>query len=140
MRRKLSLSVPLLLAMVCAAHAQSAGAGTPNAPTPTPESYNPNASGIYKVGGDVRPPTVVSMVNPEFTEAARKKGISGNVQVALIVDEKGVPKDIRVVHGLGLGLDEKAVEAVRGYRFKPATKDGVPVPVKIFVNVNFQIF
>jgi len=60
--------------------------------------------------------------------------------VYLIVDEKGMPTHVRVVRGVGMGLDEKAVEAVRQYRFKPGTKDGKPVPVDLYIDVNFQIF
>ncbi len=96
--------------------------------------------GVYQVGGSVRAPIVIYSVDPEFSEEARKAKFSGNVQVALIVDANGMPKNIRVERGVGMGLDEKAVEAVRQYRFKPATKDGKAVPVEIYVEVNFQIF
>lgn len=96
--------------------------------------------GVYQVGGSVRAPVVIYSVDPEFSEEARKAKFSGNVQVALIVDASGNPKNIRVERGVGMGLDEKAVEAVRQYRFKPAMKDGKPVPVEIYVEVNFQIF
>jgi periplasmic protein TonB len=56
------------------------------------------------------------------------------------VDKNGNPSDVKVVRGIGHGLDEKAVEAVRQYKFKPATKDGDPVMVDLYINVNFQIF
>ncbi len=80
------------------------------------------------------------MVNPEFTEQARRKKIRGDVLVSATIDEQGLPQYVTVVRGLGSGLDEKAVKAVRQYRFKPATRDGVPVPFFVQVNVNFQIF
>lgn len=96
--------------------------------------------GVYHLGGGVRAPIVVHQVDPEFSEEARKAKFSGNVLVDLIVDEQGNPSHVRVVRGVGLGLDEKAVEAVRQYRFKPATKDGKPVKVELTVDVNFQIF
>jgi protein TonB len=96
--------------------------------------------GIYHLGGGVRAPIVLHQVDPEFSEEARKAKFSGNVLVDLIVDEQGNPSHVRVVRGVGLGLDEKAVEAVRQYRFKPATKDGKPVKVELTVDVNFQIF
>ena len=96
--------------------------------------------GLYHVGGSVRGPQVVFQPDPEFSEEARKAKFSGNVQVALVVDERGLPSHVRVERGVGMGLDEKAVEAVRQYKFKPATKDGKPVPVEIWVEVNFQIF
>jgi protein TonB len=60
--------------------------------------------------------------------------------VYLIVDEKGMPTHVRVVRGAGMGLDEKAVEAVRQYRFKPAMQDGKPVTVDLYINVTFEVF
>ena len=60
--------------------------------------------------------------------------------VTFIVPGSGVPEKISIIHPVGLGLDEKAVEAVRKYKFKPATRNGEPVPVEINVDVNFQIF
>jgi len=91
-------------------------------------------------GGSVKQPQIYFSVEPEYTEEARRKKLSGNVEVYLRVDENGIPSHVRVVKGIGLGLDEKAVEAVQQYRFKPATKDGVPVTVEIHIEVNFQIF
>ncbi len=96
--------------------------------------------GVYHIGGGVRPPSVLYSVDPEFSEEARKAKFSGNVLVDLIVDENGQPSHVRVARGVGMGLDEKAVEAVRQYKFKPATKDGKPVKVELSIDVNFQIF
>lgn len=96
--------------------------------------------GIYHVGGGVRAPIVLHEVDPEFSEEARKAKFSGNVLVDLIIDEQGNPLHVHVARGVGMGLDEKAVEAVRQYRFKPATKDGKPVKVELGIEVNFQIF
>ena len=96
--------------------------------------------GARHVGGSVRAPVVIYQIDPEFSEEARKAKFSGNVQVALIVDEHGLPSHVRVERGVGMGLDEKAVEAVRQYKFKPAMENGKPVPVEIYVEVNFQIF
>ncbi len=77
---------------------------------------------------------------PEFSEEARKEKVSGNVLVYLQVDRQGRPAHVRVLRGLGMGLDEKAIEAVRQYRFKPAMENGRPVAVEMEVDVNFQIF
>jgi len=60
--------------------------------------------------------------------------------VALIVDTHSNPQNLRVIRTLGMGLDEKALEAIRRYRFKPGTKDGKPVPVLITVRVDFNLF
>ena len=60
--------------------------------------------------------------------------------ISIIVDSRGYPQSPRVVRSLGMGLDEKALDAVRRYRFKPAMKDGKPVPVMITVEVNFRLY
>jgi TonB family protein len=85
-------------------------------------------------------PVVLSTVDPEFTVEARKAKMSGVVTVGLTVDESGLPKNVHVVRRVGFGLDEKAVEAVHQYRFKPAMKDGKPVEESLNVEVNFRIF
>ena len=76
----------------------------------------------------------------EFSDEARRTKYQGICMVQLIVDAQGYPQSVRVVHPLGMGLDEKALAAVRGYRFKPSMKDGKAVPVLITVAVNFRLF
>jgi TonB family protein len=95
---------------------------------------------VRNVGGSVRPPTLIYQVDPSFSEQARKAKKSGEVLVSLIVEEDGTPQQVRVVRGVGYGLDENAVNAVRQYRFEPATENGKPVRVHIQVQVRFQIF
>lgn len=97
------------------------------------------APGTVRIGNGVSEPLVLKMAYPEFSEEARRKKVNGNVLVSLVVDENGLPQNVKVVRGLGLGLDEKAVEAVKQYRFKPAMREGVPVKVELNVEVNFQI-
>jgi periplasmic protein TonB len=96
--------------------------------------------GVYQVGGSVRPPIAIYTPDPEFSEEARKAKFSGNVVVSLIVDRDGRPQRVHVLRGVGMGLDEKAVEAVQQYKFKPAMQNGKPVAVYLNVEVNFQIF
>ncbi len=96
--------------------------------------------GLRRIGGGVSAPVVLFAPVPEFSEEARKAKVSGNVLVYLQVDELGRPTHIRVLRGIGLGLDQKAIEAVRQYRFKPALEDGKPVPVELQVEVNFNIY
>jgi protein TonB len=91
------------------------------------------------IGGSVRAPVLTFSVEPEFSEEARKAKFSGNVLVYFVVDENGNPTHVRVMRGVGMGLDEKAVEAVRQYKFKPGMKDGKPVKVEMAIEVNFQI-
>lgn len=98
------------------------------------------ANGIYKIGGGVSWPQLINSVEPEFSEEARKAKRGGNVLVNIVVDTNGNPNHIRVIRSVGMGLDEKAMDAVRGYRFKPAMLNGVAVPVELNVEVPFSIF
>jgi TonB family protein len=78
-------------------------------------------------------------VDPEFSEEARKAKYQGTVLLTIEVGEDGKPHAIRVVSGLGLGLDEKAIEAVSQWKFKPATRNGRPVPAAATIEVNFRL-
>jgi protein TonB len=115
------------------------GIGSGNGSGIGPGSGGNIGGGVQHIGGGVSKPVVLYQVEPEFSEEARKAKFSGNVEVYLWVDTDGRPSHIRVVRPIGMGLDEKAVEAVRQYRFKPAMKDGKPVQVDLYVDVNFQI-
>jgi protein TonB len=105
-----------------------------------PGSGGNTGSGIYHVGGGVSAPVLLYHPDAEFTEEARKNKFYGNVLVDVVVDEQGRPTNVRCVRDVGMGLGEKAVEAVRLYKFKPSMKDGKPVKVEVTVNVDFQIF
>jgi periplasmic protein TonB len=96
--------------------------------------------GLYHVGGGVSPPVLIYSVDAEFSDEARRAKYQGVSVVSLIVDTHGLPQRIRVVRKLGMGLDEKAVEAVKQYRFKPSQYQGKPVPVEITIEVNFHIY
>jgi len=85
-------------------------------------------------------PILIRMVQAQYSAAARKANISGTVLVSLQVEKNGKPSHIRVVRGLGYGLDEKAVEAAAQYRFQPSTKDGQPVVTQINIEMNFQTY
>jgi TonB family protein len=91
------------------------------------------------VGGGVSAPVIVHSVDPEFTQEARTANFQGSVSIQLIVDSQGNPQNVRVVRHLGMGLDEKAVEAVRQYRFRPAMYEGHPVAVQLVVDVDFHL-
>ena len=97
--------------------------------------------GLYRIGGGVSAPVALNQVEAEFSDEARRAKYQGVCLISLIVDAQGNPQNPRVVRALGMGLDEKALEAVRKYKFKPAMKDGhVPVPVMITVEVNFRLY
>ena len=96
--------------------------------------------GLRRIGGGVSAPVILYQPEPEFSEEARKAKVAGNVLVYIQVDTTGRPTHIRILRGIGLGLDEKALEAVRQYKFKPAMENGHPVAVEMNVEVNFQIF
>jgi len=95
--------------------------------------------GVYRIGGGVSAPQLVFKVEPEYSEEARKAKFQGTVVIFVVVDEKGLPRDLKVVRALGLGLDQKAIEAVQKWRFKPGLKDGKPVPVAAQIEVNFRL-
>ena len=84
-------------------------------------------------------PTLISKVEPEYSEEARKAKFQGTVVLYLVVDEKGLPRDLRVVRALGLGLDEKAIEAVKKWRFRPGYLNGKAVAVAATIEVNFRL-
>jgi TonB family protein len=96
--------------------------------------------GLYKIGGGVSAPVPLNQVEAEFSDEARRAKYQGVCLIQLIVDVHGDPLNPRVQRALGMGLDEKAMEAVRKYKFKPAMKDGKPVPVMITVEVNFRLY
>ena len=96
--------------------------------------------GPYRVGGGVSAPKALYAPDPEYSEEARKAKYQGTVVLWVVVGPDGRPHDIKVSRSLGLGLDEKAIEAVRQWKFEPAKKDGTPVAVQINVEVNFRLY
>jgi len=97
--------------------------------------------GLAQVGGRVSAPVPLFQPDAEFSDEARRAKYQGVCLVSLIVDAQGNPQNVHVVRALGMGLDEKAMEAVRKYKFKPAMRDGkTPVPVQVNVEVNFRLY
>jgi periplasmic protein TonB len=114
-------------------------------------SQLPDPSGKYHLGDGVSAPKLLFAPDPEFTDQARHKRVSGVVVVSLTVDAAGNPQNVRVARSMAedvskkykkiaVGLDDNAVAAVKQYRFEPAQFQGKPVPVEIQVRINFRIY
>ena len=95
--------------------------------------------GPYRPGSGVQPPRLLREVRADYTDAARRSGITGDVVLEIVVRYDGSVGDVRVVRQLGAGLDERAVQAVRQWRFAPATRQGAPVDVVVEVAVEFRL-
>jgi len=116
------------------------GVGKGSGPGFGPGSGGGTGGGVFHVGGGVSAPRVTYQVDPEFSEEARKAKFQGTCTLMLVVDASGRPTNIRVANSLGMGLDEKAIEAARKWCFEPAMKDGHPVSVEIALEVDFHLY
>jgi TonB family protein len=115
------------------------GVGPGKGPGVGPGSGGGFGGGVYKVGGGVSAPVPLRKVEPEYSEEARKAKWQGTVVIEMVVDENGKAQGLKVVRALGLGLDQKAIEAVEKWLFKPGMKDGKPVAVRATIEVNFRL-
>ncbi|HVN21956.1 MAG TPA: energy transducer TonB [Dongiaceae bacterium] len=116
------------------------GVGSGKGPGVGPGEGGGTGGGIFRVGAGVSPPRPIYSPEPEFSEEARKAKYQGVCTLALVVGPDGRPTNIRVQSSLGMGLDEKAIEAVRNWKFEPGMKDGHPVAVAIAVEVDFHLY
>ena len=106
-----------------------------------PGSGGNTGGGLFHIGGAVSAPVLVHSVDPEFSDEARRAKFQGVCLISIIVDAQGNPMNPRVVRPLGMGLDEKAIAAIKQFRFRPAMKDGrTPVPVALTVEINFRLY
>lgn len=106
--------------------------GLAEKPAQKPEAVAASSAGVTN-------PRPLYQAEPAYTEDARIAKVQGSVKLSLVVDEQGRAQDIQVLTSLDPGLDQQAVEAVRQWVFAPGTKDGVPVPVKALIEVNFRL-
>ncbi|HEX7423757.1 MAG TPA: energy transducer TonB [Terriglobales bacterium] len=115
-----------------------------SSPGPPSQAAPSEESRVYNLGHGVKPPRAIYSPDPKFTEEEKKNAdkaqYKGEVQLSMIVTSDGKPKDIRVTKSLGPDLDKKAIEAVKTWKFDPATKDGKPVAVHIGVEVAFHLY
>lgn len=117
------------------------GVGPGTGPGVGPGSGGGMGGGVFRVGGGVSAPQLIHRINPEYSEEARKAKHQGTVELYIEVDSMGrvIVERIKIRRSLGLGLDEKAIEAVKQWKFKPGMKDGKPVAVAALVTVHFRL-
>lgn len=104
-----------------------------------PGSGGGTGGGPYRPGSGIDPPRLVHEVKADYTEEARQRGVAGEVVLEIVVRRDGTVGDTRVLQGLGHGLDERAVNAVRQWRFSPARRMNAPVDVIVEVSVEFRL-
>ena len=104
-----------------------------------PGSGGGTGGGPYRPGSGVTPPGLLHEVKPDYTEEARRRSIEGEVVLEIVVRSDGSVGNIRILRGLGAGLDQRAADAVRQWRFSPARRQGTPVDVMVEVAVEFRI-
>jgi TonB family protein len=119
---------------------EGGGDGMGHGPGRGPGSGGGCCNGIYTPGDGVSSPRVIYKPEPDYSDEARKIRLQGVVVVSAVVAPDGRPTRVRIARSLGMGLDEKALEAVNRWRFEPARKDGQPVAVQISIEVDFHIF
>ena len=106
---------------------------------PAPSGWKPNYPGVYALGGNVKPPKMLSKSEPQYTDIARQARVSGTVILEVIVRKNGLADIVRVIRPLGYGLEESAAEWVLQIRFEPAKLNDNPVDVHLQIVVNFHL-
>jgi periplasmic protein TonB len=119
---------------------EGGGVGSGNGRGVGPGSDMGMGGGVFRSGKGVTPPRPIFSPDPEFSEEARKAKYQGTCTLMIVVAADGRPTNIRVVNSLGMGLDEKAIETVKTWRFEPGLKDGHPVNVEMAVEVDFHLY
>lgn len=98
-----------------------------------------SSEGAIRIGPGVTPPKPVRRPEPTYSPEARSAGVQGTVLLEVVIDQQGLPTDIRILSPLGYGLDERAQEAINKWRFQPALKNGSPVKILANIEVNFRL-
>jgi periplasmic protein TonB len=104
-----------------------------------PGSGGGTGGGPYRAGSGIAAPSLLHEVKPEYTQEARRRGVEGDVVLEIVVRRDGSVGDVKILQGLGAGLDQRAVDAVRQWRFGPARRHGTPVDVIVEVAVEFKL-
>jgi len=116
------------------------GVGSGTGPGVGPGRGGGIGGGTYRVGGGVSAPRPIFAPDPEFSDEARKAKYQGTVVLWVVVGPDGRTHDIRIQRSLGMGLDEKAIAAVREWKFDPARRNGIPVAVQVNIEVTFRLY
>lgn len=95
---------------------------------------------VKSLGGSVKAPVLVKHVGAVYTDAARKARLQGSCTISIVVDRNGLPQNLRVTKSLEYGLDHNAIESISQFRFKPAMKEGEPVPAMIDVEISYHLY
>jgi TonB family protein len=111
----------------------------PALPPGRTDSIQYDAQGVYRVGNGVSAPLLIRKQEPEYTARARAAKIEGSVVLDVVIMPDGTPDSLKIIRGLDPDLDAKAIECGRSWRFRPALKDGEPVPVRVSIVVNFHL-
>lgn len=104
-----------------------------------PGSGGGTGGGPYRPGSGIEPPRLLREVKADYTEEARVGGLTGEVVLEIVVRRDGAVGDVRILQGLGAGLNDRAVQAVRQWRFTPARRQGTAVDVIVEVAVEFRL-
>lgn len=118
---------------------QGAGLGEGGGAGIGPGSGGGTGGGPYRPGSGITAPAVLREVKPEYTEEGRRRNLAGDVVLEIVVRSDGSVGHVRLLQGLGGGLDQRAIEAVRQWRFSPARRYGTPVDVMVEVAMEFKL-
>jgi TonB family protein len=118
---------------------QGTGIGEGNGSGVGPGSGGGTGGGPYRPGAGITPPGLLREVKPDYTEEARRRGVEGDVLLEIVVRKDGGVGEVKVLQGLTGGLDQRAIDAVRQWRFSPAHRFGTPVDVIVEVAVQFKL-
>jgi len=121
--------------LACSIHAQ----GQSSPPVTGTGAQPSSPSTVARIGPGVTPPRLKFKVEPTYTPEAQSEHVQGTVVLEIVVNEQGLPRNIKVVSPLGFGLDERAEQAVGEWRFVPGEKDGHPASIQAAIEVNFRL-
>jgi periplasmic protein TonB len=118
---------------------QGTGLGEGTGPGIGPGSGGGTGGGPYRPGSGITPPSIIREVKPDYTEEGRRRNLEGDVVLEIVVRRDGSVGDVKLLQRLGSGLEQRAIDAVRQWRFSPAMRQGVPVDVIVEVAVEFKL-